>query len=1113
MSHVAPALLAVGVVGLAACAVSGAQESASTSAPATTPTATQPAAKLSESTLAGLKFRCIGPALNSGRIGDFAVDPTDPSTYYVAVCSGNVWKTTNAGTTFTPIFDDQGSYSIGCVTIDPSNAQTVWVGTGENNSQRSVSFGDGVYVSRDGGKSWENCGLKESEHIGMIAVNPQDSNVVYVAAQGPLWRAGGDRGLYKTADGGKTWTRVLHISDDTGVNEVHLDPRNPDVLYASAYQRRRHVWTLIDGGPESAIYKSTDGGASWQKLTKGLPSVDMGRIGLAIPPKAPDTIYAIIEAAQGKGGVYRSTDRGASWEKRSDYVAGSPQYYNELFPDPSDPDRLYALDTFTHVSNDGGKTFTRLGQDYRHVDDHALWIDPQNSDHLLIGGDGGVYETFDRGETWAHKQNLPLTQFYRLAVDNGAPFYYVYGGTQDNNTVGGPARTKDPGGITNADWFITVGGDGFEPAVDPEDPMIVYSQWQYGGLVRYDRRSGEALDIKPIEKPGEPGYRWNWDSPLMISPHNPRRLYFGANILFRSDDRGNSWTAVSGDLTKQLDRNQLKVFDKIQSVDAVAKNTSTSVYGNLVALDESPLVEGLLYVGTDDGLVQVSEDGGRNWRKIESFPDVPELSYVSDVLASRHDADTVYATFDNHKMGDFKPYVLVSHDRGKSWKSIAGDLPDRQICWALAEDSEVADLLYLGTEYGVFVTLDGGEKWLRLKGGLPTIAVRDLEVQRQANDLVLATFGRGFYVLDDLTPLREMSESKLADNAAVMFPIRDAAWYVPTARLGDYNEGNGFAGSTWYTAKNPPFGAVFTLWLRDKLETRQEQRRKAEEEATKQDQPVRYPSLDELRLEDQERAPRTVLIVRDQQGRTVRELDGPRDSGLHRIAWDLRVASTEPIKLSASGPRSPWDREPEGRLAAPGEYSVALVKVVDGVATELAPPQTFKLVPLNLGTFAADDHAAVAAFQADVAELLRVVRGGQKFLGDLQERLNYAREAVTDTPQADLALLKQVEALQGTLHELDLELNGDATARKQQEATPPSIAERVGVAVQGCWYSTSAPTQTHRDQYRYAAEAYGPLRERLKDADEKLRALEAALEKANAPYTPGRLPEWKPRRG
>ena len=441
-------------------------------------------------------------------------------------------------------------------------------------------------------------------------------------------------------------------------------------------------------------------------------------------------------------------------QKKNDYKTTSPQYYNEIFCDPKDLDRIFSLDTRTKVSNDGGSIFKNLGNKARHVDDHAFWINPDNPDHYLIGGDGGIYETFDNAKTWLFKDNLPVTQFYRVSVDNAEPFYWVYGGTQDNNSMGVPSQTINNEGIMNSDWVKTLGGDGYETQVDPTNPNIVYSQYQYGGLVRYDKLSGEYISIKPQQRKDEQPLRWNWDSPLILSPHSPTKLYFAANKLFKSDDRGNSWVQVSGDLTRQVDRNKLEVMGKVWSVDAVAKNASTSFYGNIVSLSESPLEEGLIYVGTDDGLIQVTEDGGLNWRKVESFPRVPEMTYVSCLYASLHNANTVYATFDNHKRSDFKPYVLVSEDRGNSWRSIGGDLKEPHVAYSIIQDHIKPELLFVGTEYGVFFTINEGKKWIQLKGDVPTIAVKDIDIQRRENDLVLGTFGRGFYVLDNYIPLR-----------------------------------------------------------------------------------------------------------------------------------------------------------------------------------------------------------------------------------------------------------------------------------------------------------------------------------------------------------------------
>ncbi len=1048
--------------------------------------------RLSASTFSGLALRSIGPALMSGRIGDFAVHPRRPQEYFAAVCSGGVWKTTNAGTTWTPVFDGEGSYSIGCLTLDPGNPSVVWVGTGENNSQRSVSFGDGVYKSVDGGKSWKNVGLRASEHIGMITIDPTDTDTVFVAAQGPLWRSGGDRGLYRTRDGGETWERVLDISDDTGVNEVHMDPRDPEVLYASTYQRRRRVWTLINGGPESDVYKSTDGGDTWRTV-RGLPGGDKGRIGLDISPVDPDVLYAIVEAAEDNSGFYRSTDRGETWQKRSGHRTTSPQYYNEIVADPHDVNRVYALDTILHVSEDGGATFSAVPRRNRHVDDHALWIDPRDADHLLVGSDGGVYESYDRGANWDYKANLPITQFYRVAVDNAEPFYNVYGGTQDNNTQGGPSRTTGSG-IINADWFVTVGGDGFEPQVDPTDPNIVYSQWQYGGLVRHDRRSGQNVSIKPEEKPGEDALRWNWDSPLLISPHDHERLYFAANKLYRSDDRGNSWTLVSGELTRALDRNELEVMGRIQPVEAVAKHRSTSQYGNCVALSESPLVEGLIYVGTDDGLVQVTEDGGETWRKIEAFPHVPDMTYVSFLAASQHEPDRVYATFDNHKSGDFAPYILRSDDRGGTWKSIASDLGDRDIVWSIAEDHVKPELLFVGTEFGLWFTIDGGDHWVQLGSGLPTIAVRDIAIQPRESDLVLATFGRGFYILDDYSPLRLVDDAFLKQEAAI-FPIKDALRYIQTDRQRGAG-GRGSQGAAHYEADNPPYGAVFTYHLRDKLKTRREKRRDAERKGSKD-----YPTIDELRIEDREETPSVYLTVRNDAGDVVRRIEGSRSEGIHRTAWDLRYPATTPVSRSGGG---------SGALALPGTYTVGLSKLVDGEETVLVEPVSFEVVPLDIGTFEVEDREAVLAFRRQAARLQRAVAGALRAAGEAGERLSYIRRAIVETPDLDMELLAEVSALEARLDAINVSLRGDPTLGRHSLPSPPSINDRVQSIVGGLRNVTSAPTGTQRDAYRYAADAFGEVLDDLREliADD-LALIEGRLEDAEAPWTPGRVPVWE----
>jgi photosystem II stability/assembly factor-like uncharacterized protein len=1059
----------------------------------------------SAATFAGLKLRAIGPALTSGRIADLAVDPKQPATYYLAVASGGVWKTANAGITFQPVFDGEGSYSTGCVTVDPNDSLVVWVGSGENNSQRSVSYGDGVYKSIDGGQSWENLGLKRSEHIAKILVDPRASDTVYVAAQGPLWSAGGDRGLYKTTDGGKSWKQVLKISDNTGVTDMVFDPRNPDVLYAASYQRRRQVWTLIDGGPESAIYKSRDAGATWRKLTTGLPKEDMGRIGLAISPAAPEVVYATIEAARGASGFYRSADEGANWEKRGSYLSTSPQYYQKIYADPKNADRVYAMDTLMKVSDDGGKSFHNVGEKSKHVDNHVLWIDPANTEHLLAGCDGGLYESFDRGKTWGFKPNLPVAQFYRVDADYDLPFYNVYGGTQDNFSLGGPARTRNGNGIANGDWFVTTGGDGFGSRADPEEPNTVYAQSQYGGIVRFDRRTGEQVDIQPQPAPGEPPLRFNWDAPLLISPHSHTRLYMGAHRLFRSDDRGDSWQAVSPDLTRQIDRNKLKVMGKVWSIDAVAKNASTAFYGNLSALTESPVKEGLIYVGTDDGLVQVSEDGGAHWRKIEHLPGVADDAYVSRLEASRFDPGTVFAAFDNHKVGDFKPYLFKSTDRGATWSSIAGDLPARGTVYALAQDHVERDLLFAGTEFGLFFTRDGGKKWLKLTGGMPTIAVFDICIQRRENDLVLATFGRGFYVLDDYSPLRQLSPKAL-EQPALLLPVKKVWLYYQSYPLGLPNQS--FQGAGYFLAPNPPYGATFTYYLKEDLKSRKKLRQEAEKKLDKEGGVLSYPNWSELRAEEREPEPAIVWTVADQDGHVIRRGTGPASAGLHRVAWDLTFAPANPVRAEPTE-RDVFGPGPTGPTVVPGTYKVSLAKQVDGALTPLGEAQTFAVEPLGMAGLASPDRAAALAFQQKAANLQRAVLGAARAAEEAEHDLDLITRALQVTPRADAKLIAEAYNQRQRLQDLNEKLTGDRVVAEHNEPTAPSIVERMDRSLQ--WGGSAAPTKTQEDSYRFAADAFTPVLRDLRQLIEvDLRKLEDQMESAGAPWTPGRVPVWRP---
>lgn len=1059
---------------------------------------------ISSKLVTGLKFRSIGPALMSGRIIDFAVNPEKHSEYYVAVASGGVWKTINSGTTWTPIFDKQKSYSIGCVTMDPNNHNVVWVGTGENNSQRSVSYGDGVYKSIDGGKSWKNMGLKSSEHIGKIVIDPRNSDVVYVAAQGPLWGPGAERGLYKTTDGGKNWERILDISENTGVNEVHMDPENPDVLYATSYQRRRHVFTLINGGPESAIYKSTDAGKSWRKLKKGLPGGDVGRIGLAVSPVNTNVIYAIIEAADKKGGIFRSVDKGESWKKMNSYVSTSPQYYQELVAHPENVDCFFSLDTWTKITKDGGKTFKSLGNKSRHVDDHALWIDPDDMDHYLIGGDGGIYESYDGGKNWTFKANLPITQFYRVSVDNALPFYNVYGGTQDNNTQGGPSRTTSASGIVNSDWFITKGGDGFESVIDPEDPNIVYSQSQYGWIVRYNKENGEKISIKPMEAKGEEPYRWNWDSPLIISPHSHTRLYFAANKIFRSDDRGNSWKTISGDLSKQTDRNKLKVMDKVWSVDAVAKNASTSVYGNIVSLTESPLREGLIYAGTDDGLINITEDGGLDWRKIEKFTSVPEGTYVSCLLTSQHEANTVYACFDNHKRADFHPYIIKSEDAGKSWKSVTGNLPDNEIVYSIVEDHENPKLLFIGTEFTVYFTINGGENWIKLNAGLPTIAVKDIAIQKRENDLVLGTFGRSFYILDDYSPLRYLDDETLNQSCHI-FPVKDALLFIESRPLG--GGGKASQGGGYFTAKNPPHGAIFTYFLKDTIRTLKALRKQKEKKLSKSGSDIPFPSYDDLRKEDTEEKPYLLFTIYDEQDNVVRRLKKPTKAGINRVSWDLRTHGTS---FSPYGNKEgELYNGPTGYLVSPGKYKVRISKNVNGELTELAGPVDFLVKPLYKDQLDKTENDELIKARKEFAELNRVAKGIIKAAHELEQRMDNIQKALHITPNANPEMFDEAKRIDKELKTIFLQLEPDEVYDSRNAAVPQTINSRMNYLYR-TFSNSFPPTQTMKEQYDIVKEEIDIILQDLnKLIDVDVNNLEIQMEKAGAPYTPGRIPEFK----
>ena len=1066
------------------------------------PAAAQPPSGLTAEALSGLELRSIGPALMGGRIADIAVDPRRSSTWFVAVGSGGVWKTENAGITWTPVFDHQPSYSVGCVTIDPTRPDVIWVGTGENVSGRHVGWGDGVYKSVDGGGSWQRVGLERSEHIGDIIVDPRDGDVVYVAAEGPLWSSGGDRGLYKTMDGGLNWTQVLSIDDDTGVTDLEIDPRNPDVLYAASYQRRRHVWSLL-AGPGSGIHKSSDAGATWRRIERGLPAGDMGKIGLAVSPADPDVVYATIEAADDERGFYRSRDRGESWEKRNSYISNGtgPHYYQEIVASPHHVGRVYQMDVFVHVTEDGGANFDYLGTGReKHSDNHAFYIDPANPDHLLAGTDAGLYESFDHGATWRHFPNLPVSQFYKLALDDAEPFYNILGGAQDLGTLHGPSRTTNIEGVRNRDWYVPMGADGYACAFDPTDPDLFYLQWQVGRLHRYDRKSEEALDIQPQPVPGDPPERWNWDSPLIVSPHDPKRLYFGSQRLWRSNDRGDSWQAVSKDLTQGLNRYELEMMGRVWSVDALYDNGAMSWYATLTTISESPLAEGLLYTGSDDGLVQVSENGGANWRRAGAFPGVPELSFVNDVVASLHDPDTVFAVVDAHKTGDFRPLVFASSDRGRGWRPIAGDLPETAIVWSLVQDHVMADLLFAGTEFGLYFTPNRGESWVELAGGIPTIALRDLAIQRRDDDLVAASFGRGFYILDDYAALREVAAGALGRDAA-LFPVRDAWWYVPNAPM--QARGKPTLGSTDYTGPNPPFGAVFTYFLKDEVSNERDRRQESERKLRDNGEDVPFPGWERLRAEELEGEPSVLLVVRDAEGRVVRRVAGSAKNGIHRVAWDLRRPPPNPVDLTTPSFQPPWVTPPMGPLAPPGRYSVELAILADGRIETVGEPQDFEVKPVPGFSLTAPDFQAVTTFQEETGDLLRQVLGAIRELGQAEERLRHLRPALVEAPGAEPEHFARLERIEADLSELRRRLAGDRIRGRWNEPSVPSIQGRLFQISGGHWQTRQAPTATQHQNLELARSQFQEVITELHAITRtELVRLEEELDRAGAPWTP-----------
>lgn len=1015
----------------------------------------QPSSKVTsklENALSGFKFRSIGPAFMSGRIADIAIDPNNENIWYIAVGSGGVWKTVNAGTTWQPLTDKEAFYSTGCITLDPNNSGTIWLGTGENVGGRHVGIGHGIYVSHDDGKSWKFSGLKNSEHISKIIVNPKNSQEIWVAAQGPLWSSGGERGLYKSQDGGKTWKLVLQGNEWTGVTDLVMDPRDENVLYAATWQRHRTVAAYLGGGEGSGIHKSNDGGESWHELKQGLPNSNMGKIGLAISPINPDVLYAAIELDRRKGAVYRSDNKGGSWTKMSDTVSGGtgPHYYQELFASPHEYDKIYLMNVRVLVSDNGGKDFYTMTEVNKHSDNHALAFKKNDPNYLLMGTDGGLYESFDNSKNWKYINNLPLTQFYKVAVDDTEPFYNIYGGTQDNNTQGGPSRTYRNEGITNADWHVVLGGDGHQPATEPGNPNILYAESQQGSLRRIERKTGETVYIKPQAGIDDPYERFNWDAPILVSNHNPKRIYFASQRVWRSDNRGDSWTPISGDLTKNEERLSLPIMGRTQSWDGVWDVLAMSTYNTITSLSESALDENIIFAGTDDGIIQYTKNGGTSWDKIlvGDLPGVPSKAFVNDIKTDLHDANTVYVSLDNHKFGDYKPYFVMSKDGGKNWRAMTNGLPDSTLIWRMVQDHVNPNLLFLATEYGIYVSLNKGSKWHKFSKGLPTIAIRDLAIQKRENDLVAASFGRGFYILDDYSALRNISPNDL--DSAKLFKPKKALQYQPITG------GTSSQGANYFKAKNPDYGATFSYYLPKDFESKKAIRQKKEKALNEVNKAISFPGWDALEAEKTQEEPYALLVVKDESDNVVRQIKAPYKIGINRISWNFKKPYKPYIDMASKNPT-----ESRRQInVSPGNYEVSLFSVEDGKAKKLGESQTFTVERIRENTLKnplsePEINDYISELESFNSEFIRV----RKMFDKASKKLQVLKSAIKylDKVPGDFEL--QISKLNDEVNRIKYILNGSQAKKEIGEKGIQSINSRLSVANTGIFYGSYGPTE------------------------------------------------------
>lgn len=1008
-----------------------------------------------------LAFRQIGPGAPSGRIDDFAVLESEPSTFYVATATGGIHKTTNNGVTFTPVFDHEGTSSVGDIAIAPTDANLIWAGTGENNNRQSSSWGDGVYKSADGGRTWKNMGLRASKQIARILVDPVDFNVVHVAALGDLWATGGERGVYKTTDGGLTWKRTLHVDDETGATELVMDPTNNKVLYAATYQRRRAQWGMNGGGPGSGVWKSTDGGETWSKIERGLPAGPKGRIGMDVYRRDPRVLYARVEHAT-ESGVYRSDDGGANWRKLST-VNPRPMYFSQIRVDPSTDSRIYVLGVSLHVSDDGGRTFREDGAERIHVDHHAMWIDPANPKHLLIGNDGGVSLSYDRAETWQWLPNLVLAQAYHVAFDFRTPFYHVCAGLQDNNTWCGPSAVRTNSGIANDDWYVINGGDGFQPLMDPTDPNIVYGESQDGRMSRIDGRTNERTAVRPepLEaKEGEPSsYRFNWDTAMQLSPHDPSTIYVGSQMLMKSSDRGRSYAPISPDLSTNTKREALSIMGVDDKGTNIAKHDGVTAWGTIVTLEESAKRAGVIWTGTDDGVVSVTRDGGKSWNNVTAnFAGVPKWTYVSDVVPSQHTDGTAYVTFDGHRGGDYGTYVFATTDFGATTKPIVSNLPKGEVARTIAEDPKNADLLYLGTETGLWVSHDRGGQWTRLKANLPTTPIYEIKIHPRDNDLILATHARGIWILDDPGVIQQWAKAEAAGTFA----------FDPEPATA-FNQANdkmkGFEGDMQFLGLNPAPGATLAYRLAN--------------DAKQVSWVIRDGNT----------------VVRELSGDDVR---GRTAAGLQIVKWDLRVQPLKPLPPPPGAPAGGGGGGGfggggnNGPFVLPGTYRATLR--VDGKDVQTV-------------SVAVKGDPEITISESD----RRTWFEAAKSLHDLQQQANGAAEIVQNA-SAQMRVLEQQTrgatlppGVKKSMDDLSAELEGlrgRLGLAGGFGGNPQNVRGRIGQLKGAIMGATAVPTVTQTAQIREVRAALPKVVEDAGAAGKKLPGLVRDLIGAGVIFTP-----------